>query len=647
MLKSKKWAVLSALMLISIIVAACAPQTVVQTQVVEKVVTQVQTVVETQVIQQTVVQEVEKEAYTTPHPVLSDIRVRQAIANCTNRPEVIASVYKFVDNPDTLLMDSFIPTDHWAHAGGLTQYPFDTAKGAALLDEAGWTLAEGATFRTNEAGDELSLKFTTTNAQFRITWAAVFEQNMAACGIRVVRLHAPASWWFGDTTGLSRRDFELGAFAWVGEADPPGSTLYACDQIPLPSNGWEGQNFMGWCNDAATVAIKAAHNTLDRAERIKQFAIVQQEFAKDMISLPMFNRVEVLATNKDLVGFEPAAGEPYASYNIHEWEIPGVDTIILGYTQEPASLFTLVEAAFVAVNAYSLIGGRTLNSLNYDWSANMYLKQLPTLENGGATIATVDATAGDTVVDAAGDAVELAAGVTVKDADGNEVEYSSGTVKMQQMTLVWELVDGILWSDGEPLKAADMELAHKINCDPDSGATSFFLCDRYADASFTDTSATVTLVPGYTPSLYFTVGPAQCSGPCWYPSHRVLSDGRILADVPASEWTTLAEIAESPIDTGPYMITEWVKGQQMTFTANPNFYLGAPKTPNFIIKFVADTNQAVAQLLTGDVDVLFAETLGAGAEVLTVREEADKGNVNIFIEPSATWEHIDMNLFTK
>jgi ABC-type transport system substrate-binding protein len=468
---------------------------------------------------------------------------------------------------------------------------------------------------------------------------------MQDCGIEIVRLHAPASWWFGDTTGLARRDFELGAFAWVGEADPPGSSLYACDQIPLPSNGWEGQNYMGWCNDAATVGIKAAHNTLDREERIAQFAIVQQEFAKDMISLPLFNRVEFLATHKDLANFEPAPGEPYTSYNIHEWEIPDVDTIILGFTQEPASLFTLVESAFVAVNAYSVIGGRVLNSLNYDWAANMYLTQLPTLENGGAVMQAVDVSAGTVVVAANGDPVELAAGVTVKDADGNEVEFTGGTVSMQQMTLNWELLPGITWSDGEPLKAADMELAHRINCDPESGATTFFLCERYADASFTDTSATITLVPGYTPSLYFTVGNGQCQGPCWYPSHRVVSDGRTLADVPAAEWTTLPEIAESPIDTGAYMITEWNKGQSMTFEANPYFYLGAPATPTIIIKFVADTNQAVAQLLTGDVDVLFAETLGAGAEVQTVRDAADRGEVKFFAEASATWEHIDMNLY--
>ena len=68
---------------------------------------------------------------------------------------------------------------------------------------------------------------------------------MADCGIRILRFHVPASWWFGDTTGLARRDFELGAFAWVGQADPTGQTLYACDQIPSPDNGWDRPELHG------------------------------------------------------------------------------------------------------------------------------------------------------------------------------------------------------------------------------------------------------------------------------------------------------------------------------------------------------------------------------------------------------------------
>jgi hypothetical protein len=68
-----------------------------------------------------------------------------------------------------------------------------------------------------------------------------------------------------------RRDFELGAFAWVGQVEPAGRTLYACDQVPLPSNNWEGQNYMGWCNENASRSIVRATNTLIRDDRVAAY----------------------------------------------------------------------------------------------------------------------------------------------------------------------------------------------------------------------------------------------------------------------------------------------------------------------------------------------------------------------------------------
>jgi len=132
-----------------------------------------------------------------------------------------------------------------------------------------------------------------------------------------------------------------------------------------------------------------------------------------------------------------------------------------------------------------------------------------------------------------------------------------------------------------------------------------------------------------------------------YPSHQVLADGRKLADVPAAEWGTLPEIVDDPLSNGPYVLDSWEKGQSMTFTANPNYYKGEPAIKTVIIKFIADTNQAVAQLLTGEVDVLGTETLGAGAEVQTVLDAATAGDVQAFTIASPTWEHIDFNLFVK
>jgi ABC-type transport system substrate-binding protein len=636
-------AVVMVMAMIIPVLAACGggaaqPQVIRETVVVVQTAEPVrETVVETVVVTEAVA----PEPYTTPHPILSDIRVRQAIAYCTNRPELIASVYPYLtpEQQQELLMDTFLPKAHWAAAKeNITVYPFDPEKGKQLLEEAGWT---GSPIRSNANGEPLSLSFTTTNAQFRQTWSAVFIRQMQACGIQIIPTYAPASWWFGSSTGLRRRDFELGAFAWVGQADPGGQTLYACNQIPLPSNNWEGQNYMGWCNERASRAIIAANNTLDRAERIRQYAIVQEEFTKDMVSLPLFNRLEAYAATNRLKNFKPNPTEYYTA-NADEWELTEGDTIVLGFTQEPQTMWSLIESAAVQRVASNLLGVPATTSYDYDYQP-VGLDGLSTIESGRATNVDVEVKEGDIVWNTDGEAVPLAPGVEITTADGETITYQGGTVKMKQLTVTDKWISGIKWEDGEPLKKADFELAYKINCDPDSGATSLTYCNSIKSIDFkSDTEYTVTFHPGVQWPTYFAG-----AGLGAYPSHQVLSDGRKLADVPAAEWQTLPEIIERPLSNGPYILKEWVKGQSMTFEANPNYYKGEVKVKKVIIKFIADTNQAVAQLLTGEVDVLGSETLGAGSEVQTVIEAGKEGKIQAFVVASPTWEHIDMNLFTK
>jgi len=649
------------LVIASLVLAACpapSPETVTikETVVVEveKVVQEQVEVVQTQIVEKEVevVREVAAEDYTTPHPILSDLKVRQALAYCIDRDALIASVYPYVEDKAALTMDSFNPKTHWAYTGPYPDLPqYDPEKGKALLDEAGWTQPEGAAYRQNAAGDTLALKFTTTTAQFRQTWAAVAEQNLADCGIQLIRQHVPASWWFGDTTGLARRDFELGAFAWVGQADPAGLTLYACNQIPLPSNNWEGQNYMGWCNEAASEAVIKANNTLIRDERVAAYDIVQKEFAKDVVSIPMFQRAEAEAWSSNLQGTREDPTE-YPTANLQEWTLAdGGDTIVIGMTQEPDSMWALVSSMAVQ-RVVGIPGKGKVNSqYNYDFQPVLQ-DQLSTIENGLATNEVVDVQPGDLVYSAAGKAEPLAAGVTVIDAEGNSVEYDgSSPLQMNQLTVTYKLKP-YTWSDGTPGSVEDMKLGIKINCDRESGATTYNWCDRVGDLEQditygTDTlEMTVKTLPGSQDPTYY-IYPTDIGSPALYPSHQVIADGRNLADVPAAEWLTLPEIAETPLSFGPYYVVEWIKGQSITLAQNP-YYEGEVATPNVIFTFIADTNQAVAQLLNGDVDFLESSTLGAGAEVQTVIDAANStGNVAYAIKASPTWEHIDINLFTK
>jgi ABC-type transport system substrate-binding protein len=673
-MQNRKFALVGMTAAASIILAACGNQApVIQTvevvkEVPKEVVKEVVKEVEKEVVKEVVATSAPE--WTTPHPILSDIKVRHAIAHCSNRDALIGVSYDYLPEEDRakLRMDTFMPKDAEFYAKeGVVDYTFDITKGGALLDEAGWKLPEGGgSVRSNANGEPLIIRFTTTNAAFRQTWAAVFERQMAACGIVIQRSHIPGSIWFGGNSGLRRRDFDLGAFAWVGEAEPPGASLYACDQIPTPANNWNGQNYMGWCNEAASNAIKAGNNTLDRAERIRQYAIVQQEFSKDMISLPLFQRSESAGINKDFKGFRADTTEYYTAA-VADWELPGKDTVVMAFTQEPASMFTLIESAFVqrlpsiAINGGGQ-GGTCYTQYGYAYQPNpMCMDKFPTIGDG-ATNDPVEPAEGTRVVDADGNLAIIQGGkaialddelkptdktVQVRNEKGEAVDFAAG-VKLPQLKTTFKYKSGVKWSDGEPVKAADMLLANKVDCARDSGNTTFFGCDRIAGYEAKDVDggieAVVTLVPGFQSPTYFLPGGFG------YPSHQVIASegpnkGKKLSDVAPADFQKLPEIAETPLGTGPFAITKWEKGVAMTLEANPN-YSGEkkPAVQKIIIQFFADTNGAVAALLAGDVDIVGSETLGGGSEAKAVVDAAKEGKIQAVNLPSATWEHIDFNL---
>ena len=536
-------------------------------------------------------------------------------------------------------MNTVIPTKHWAYAGdaNITIYNFDPEMGKSVLEAAGWVVDENTGYRAKD-GVSLTIHFTTTNSGFRQAWGAVFVSNMADCGIEIIPLYAPASWWFGDSTGVKRRDYQLGAFAWVGQADPGGQTLYACDQIPTAENNWQGQNGMGWCNEAASVAIKKANNTLVREDRIKEYTIVQTEFTKDIPTIPLFQRMDVYAVNANLTGFAPKTnGDGFYTYNVETWELPGKDTIVFGDLQEPSTLFQLIVDAMTARIVGSLTSGVTFISENFDYFENQQ-SPLSTIENGLALNNDVVVNDGDKIIDANGDPVDAAAGVKVVDNTGETVDYAAG-VTMKQLVVTYKWISGMMYSDGNPVIAADFELNYKINCDKESGATSFITCDQVQAIEFVDdTSYTVTWKPGYQGATYFLAPFA------FYNSQLQLADGRLLKDVPAKEWQLVPEVAQFELqdNVGPYMIKEWVKGQKITMVPNPYFYGGTPKTPNMIFSFVTSEN-AEAQLLAGQVDILDALTITSISQ--TLKDAADEGEITLITSPQATWEHIDINLF--
>ena len=237
-----------------------------------------------------------------PHPILGDLRVRQAIAHCTDKDGLVAAAYPALTPAERaeLIIDSFIPPSSWAYTPPTITYAYSPTLAGDLLEAAGWVWPVGEDYRMKD-GRELAISLKTTDTQLRIDVVAAFTDQLAACGIRLIGLNLPADYFLGfpDPTVLRRRDFSIAEFSWHVDVDEVSFyRLYGCEAIPSPSAGWDiGGNSMGWCNPAAETALINADDTdLPQDERKAHYAQVTEYFAQDVPSIPLFLREGTLDT---------------------------------------------------------------------------------------------------------------------------------------------------------------------------------------------------------------------------------------------------------------------------------------------------------------------------------------------------------------
>ncbi|NOX61083.1 MAG: peptide ABC transporter substrate-binding protein [Chloroflexi bacterium] len=626
-------------LLVGLALAACAsPTPKPEIQVREVTVEVERTVVVEKVVRETVIVEATPEPFSQPHPILGDARVRRALALCVDRDALVAAVYPYLDEGvgRALQMDSFLPREHWAYGGPYEDFVrYDPDEAARLLDEAGWTLAQGEPYRLNASGDVLALKLTTTDAQFRQIWAETLEAQFEACGVQLVRQHTPAGWWFGERTGLQRRDFELAAFAWRAQPESDMYARYGCQQIPLPKNGWRGRNYMGWCDSGAEQALRVLRSALMRDQRIAAYKTLQERFVADAVSIPLFQRAEAMAWRSILQNVRANPTE-LPTANIEMWRrIDDRATVTIGLSQEPASMLTALETSSAARHAAQIGVGALWTEYDYDYQPRI-LDPLPTLENGLAELNLVKTAAGDRVYSAAGEAVDLEKGVPLLIDGVAKIYDGASEIELPQLTVRYLFKDYV-WSDGRPGQAADIRLAYAFECSQAPSPA----CDAVQDIAFgPGLEAVVTYLPGYQSPTYFL--------PPWrelYPAHLALADGRLLADAPPETWRDSPELTEARPSIGPFVLREWRKGEMMQFERNP-YFQPAPALEKVTLLFTPDADAAIGRLLNGEIDYLDPALIG-DLEMARLWDLGSLGEIDVTLLPSPFWEHVDMNLYTK
>jgi len=70
----------------------------------------------------------------------------------------------------------------------------------------------------------------------------------------------------------------------------------------------------------------------------------------------------------------------------------------------------------------------------------------------------------------------------------------------------------------------------------------------------------------------------------------------------AGETTRTSEGLEHPVGTGPYMVSEWKRGESVTFTANPNYWGEAPAAETLVFRWSSESAARLLELQAGTID---------------------------------------------
>ncbi|MEZ4672054.1 MAG: peptide ABC transporter substrate-binding protein [Anaerolineae bacterium] len=193
----------------------------------------------------------------------------------------------------------------------------------------------------------------------------------------------------------------------------------------------------------------------------------------------------------------------------------------------------------------------------------------------------------------------------------------NGGVSEDLMSITWKLKDGITWSDGSPVTAADAVFTWEYCSDEATGCAQV---TNFADVSSVeavdDSTVKVTFsVPKPFPYLPF-VG-----------STSPLIQKAQFADCMGAAAQNCTEANFHPIGTGPYMVDEFRANDVVTYVANPNFREeGKPYFKRVVLKGGGDAESAARAVLeTGEAD--YAWNLQVLPQILAQMEAQGIGTI--------------------
>ncbi|HVH88954.1 MAG TPA: ABC transporter substrate-binding protein [Terriglobales bacterium] len=227
-------------------------------------------------------------------PVLSDVRVRQAVAYAIDVEPIIHYLWR-----DTVrAASSVLPPQHWAYDTNLQPYPHNPHKARELLKQAGYS---------DEPGKRLHLIMKTSDQETSRLLAVIVQEQLHDVGIDLELRTFEFATFYSDVV---KGAFQIYTLRWVGGSNQdPEIFEYIYD---TKSFAPRRANRSYYSNPKVDSLIEQGRSELDENRRKQIYAQIQQQTLHDLPTLNLWYFDNVIVHTARVKNIHP---EPAGNYD--------------------------------------------------------------------------------------------------------------------------------------------------------------------------------------------------------------------------------------------------------------------------------------------------------------------------------------------